>query len=68
MWSLQIFAFIVLAMSFYDDYYNWIQKAIRIGNMELNPPWFVKYIYSIYWIVCALASLGFGDLTEASYI
>jgi hypothetical protein len=55
-------------MVHYDSYYNWIQRAIRQGNMMLNPPWFVKYIYSIYWIVCALASLGFGDMVEGSYV
>jgi len=50
-------------MAHYDAYYNWIQKAIRGKNLIANPPWYVIYIYAIYWTITTLASLGYGDFT-----
>jgi hypothetical protein len=63
-WSIQIFVAIMTSMVHFDPYYNWIQKAIRGGNLIDNPPWYVVYIYAIYWTITTLASLGYGDFTE----
>jgi hypothetical protein len=63
-WSIQIFVAIMTSMVHYDPYYNWIQKAIRGKNLISNPPWYVIYIYAIYWTITTLASLGYGDFTE----
>lgn len=63
-WCVQIFVAIMASMRHYDPYYNWIQRAVRGGNIVPNPPWYMIYIYSIYWTLTTLASLGYGDFVE----
>lgn len=29
----------------------------------LNKPWRTRYIYSVYWAITTIVTVGFGDLT-----
>jgi hypothetical protein len=41
---------------------TWVE-SINIDDKE----WIIKYIYSVYWAITTIVTVGYGDLTPQNY-
>ena len=55
-----IFACLWHACSYYQ--YNNDKTWIHLLNLE-NDPWMDRYLYSIYWALTTMVTVGYGDIT-----